>query len=976
MRSEKNRWLFVGKQLSLAFAVCIALNFAAHANARSDDEAALRALAEKFFEAHQKRDLDALMLLWSQKSPNLASNKQAFQQAFASGEKIELKSLVVSKVTLDGDKATVSVVAEVSAAGANSNGPARFAKTSRTLHCVKEGTVWRVWSYVSGEEELAAALASAKTDEGRKRLIEQGRELVTIDLQRALLKQGDSLLVQSSYAQAIAIYTLAQEIAEQLNDRQGIVQVLGSLGNAHTYQANYAQALEYYERSLKLSQEIGSKAGIAKALGRIGAVHTYQANYAQAIEYYQRGLKLNEELGNKIGVANALANLGTASSTQGNYKEGVEYYQRSLKVNEELDNKIGVANVLGNTGNVYFEQASYALALGYYQRCLALCEELGHKYGVAIVLTNIAQVYVAQADPTQALIYAERATSIAKEIGTPEWFWEARNTAGEAYRLLNKPEQARQSFDEAITAIEQLRNQVVGGGQDQQRFFEAKIKPYYNMVALLISQNRPAQALTYAERAKARVLLDVLRSGRTPITKAMTDKEQRRERELDFEIVSINSQISIERQRQRPDPAVLSDLDARLQKARLEYEAFQTGLYVAHPELKTQRGQIEPATLERASALLPDAETALVEFAVGLENTYLFVLTKDARAGRDDRAKPELRVYSIAIKADELAKQVERFRVLLATGNLDFQDPARQLYKLFLKPAERQLQGKSTLCIVPDGALWELPFQSLQPRAGGYLLQQYAISYVPSLSVLAEMVRLAGQRDSSFAGPYSLLAFGNPALSRETINRANANHRDENLAPLPGAEKEVQTLAQLYGPARSKIFTGAEAREETAKREAGNYHILHFATHGMLDDNSPLYSRVLLSQVKSDTSEDGMLEAREIMQLDLKANIAVLSACQTGRGRVGAGEGVIGMAWAFFIAGCPTTVVSQWKVDSSSTAALMIEFHRHLIRHLTSGGARASKARALQRAALSLLKDKRYSHPFYWAGFIVIGDGT
>ena len=974
MKGKKYNSLYVGKILSLVFVVWIAINFTPLANAQSADEAALRALAEKFFVDYQRKDLDGLMLLWSERSPDSASNRQAFQQAFAASEKIELKSLVISRVALDGDKATVSVVAEVKATGASTN----FAKMKRTLHYVKEGPHWRVWSYVSGEEELAAALVAAKTDEERKQLIEQGRELITIDLRRALLKRGDSLLLQSSYAQALAIYALAQGIAEQLNDQEGIIQVLRSLGKVHIEQSNYTQAINYYQKSLKLSQDIGSKLDIARALNNIGSVYFYQGHYTQALEYYHRSLRLEQESGNKVGIADSMANVATANSALGNYVQAIEYYQKSLKLSQELNNKLTIANVSGNLGDIYAAQANYALAIEYYQKCLKLCEELGHKFGIAIMLLSIARAQVSQGNFSQVLQYAERAAAIAKEIGAPEWFWQARTTAGEAYRLLNKPDQASQAFDEAITTIEQMRNQVAGGAQDQQRFFESKVTPYYDMVAHLISQKKHAQALTYAERAKARVLLDVLRSGRTNVTKAMTTQEQQRERELDSEIVSINSQI--ERLRRQPDPVVLTDLNARLQKARLEYEAFQTSLYAAHPELKVQRGQIEPATLERASELLPDARTALVEFVVGQENTYIFVLTKDGRAGMDNRAKPELRVYTVAIKANELSKRIERFRGLLAEGNLDFQEPARQLYDLLLKPAERHLKGKSTLCILPDGVLWELPFQALQPRAGAYLLQHHAIFYAPSLSVLGEMVRLAGQRDSSFAQPQSLLAFGNPALSQETIARATANRSDENLTPLPAAEKEVQTLAQLYGHARSKVFIGTEAREETAKKLAGNYKILHFATHGLLDDNSPLYSRVLLSQVNNDRSEDGLLEAREIMQLDLKASIAVLSACQTGRGRVGAGEGVIGMAWAFFIAGCPTTVVSQWKVDSSSTAVLMIEFHRHLTRRqLTSKNlaksATASKAQALQRAALSLLKDKRYSHPFYWAGFIVVGDG-
>ena len=153
------------------------------------------------------------------------------------------------------------------------------------------------------------------------------------------------------------------------------------------------------------------------------------------------------------------------------------------------------------------------------------------------------------------------------------------------------------------------------------------------------------------------------------------------------------------------------------------------------------------------------------------------------------------------------------------------------------------------------------------------------------------------------------------------------------------------------------------------------FRVLHFATHGILDGMNPLYSHVVLSRSASDSSEDGLLEAREIMQMDLKADLVVLSACQTGRGRISRGEGVVGMSWALFVAGCPTSVVSQWNVESNSTTRLMIEFHRALL-SLNQGSNRVSgSAEALRQAALKMLKTPGFSAPVLWAGFIVVGDG-
>jgi CHAT domain-containing protein len=220
---------------------------------------------------------------------------------------------------------------------------------------------------------------------------------------------------------------------------------------------------------------------------------------------------------------------------------------------------------------------------------------------------------------------------------------------------------------------------------------------------------------------------------------------------------------------------------------------------------------------------------------------------------------------------------------------------------------------------------------------------------------------------------YSLLALGNPAVGKETIERSALTLRDEKLGPLPEAAKEVTALGQLYGNARSKVYTGAEAREDRLKAEATQARVLHFATHGILNNASPMYSHLALAP--GDKNEDGLLEAWELMQLDLKADLAVLSACETARGRFGAGEGVIGLTWALFIAGVPSTVVSQWKVESASTLDLMLAFHRRLRTASTPAKSNATKAEALRQAALNVMKNPETGHPFYWAGFVLVGDG-
>jgi CHAT domain-containing protein len=174
-----------------------------------------------------------------------------------------------------------------------------------------------------------------------------------------------------------------------------------------------------------------------------------------------------------------------------------------------------------------------------------------------------------------------------------------------------------------------------------------------------------------------------------------------------------------------------------------------------------------------------------------------------------------------------------------------------------------------------------------------------------------------------------------------------------------------------YKKLASKVFIGREASEKTFKALAPTYSVIHLATHGILDNRQPLYSHLLLTKTDGDPENDGLLEAREIMNMKLNADLAVLSACETANGRISPGEGVMGTSWAFFVAGTHSMLVSQWKVNSASTSQLMVNFYQAL--ESKQNGQSGKKARSLQEATLRLMKDDRYRHPFYWAGFVLIG---
>jgi CHAT domain-containing protein/ketosteroid isomerase-like protein len=1008
------------------------------------DETELRAVIEKFFELYANEDLEGLMRMWSEKSPDYAARKKAMAELFAK-EDYRASNLTITRVKVDGDKASLRASVQITTLNTQTKRE-RQEKMIRDMRLAREADGWKVWRDALAVNDLAKALVEAADEEARQALLTMESELMTHELVAAVRASGSEYYNQARYEQAMPRFRIAQALAEKINDRKGIAASLHSIGAIHYRQGNYAQALDFNHRALKLREEDGDKAGAASSLNFIGSIHYRLGNYTQALDFYNRSLKLREEVGDKLGVALSLDNIGFIYGWQGKYAQALELHHRSLKVIEEVGGKEDVALCLTNIGNIYYRQGSYAQALDFYRRSLKLLEEVGYKAGIAGTLNNIGAIHRYQDDFTQALDYyhrslklneelgnkagmtlalnnignihqnqdaytramdfyhrgmklleevgnkagiadtlinignlhyrqgkyaqaleqAQKAAAIARSIGDAETVFTACLNEGRAHQALKNLTEARRSFTEAIAVAETLRRASAGGEVGQQLLFERKTTPYLAMSDLLVSQNETAEALSFVERAKARTMLDTLQSGRVNIAKAMTAQEREQEDNLRAQLVSLNAQVFREQQRDKRDQGRLKELESRRAQTQLAFDDFQTRLYASHPELKVQRGEVKPLSLPEAGALLPDDKTALLEYAVAGDKTLLFILTKAAYAAS---ITPDLKVYSIPIKAKDLAGRTEKFRRMLAGKDIGFKKEAKAFYELLLKPAQSTLRGKSSLIIAPDGPLWELPFQALVSDAGRYLIEEAAISYAPSLTYLREMSRKRVVEQTG--ARRTLLAIGNPALARQVGARAQfATRGDEKLEPLPLAEKEALALAVLYGAEQTKVYTEAEAMESRFKEEAGGYRILHLATHGILNNSSPMYSQVLLSQADTSEKEDGLLEAWEIMNLDLKTDLVVLSACETARGRVGAGEGVIGLTWAFFVAGAPAIVVSQWKVIDTSTQHLMVEFHRQLKTKPSQG-----KAKSLRQAMLKVMKRPKTVHPYHWAPFVLVGAG-
>jgi len=998
--------------LSLSFNVPILTPSQAPAStpglSQSSDEETVRALTEKYGLAITAGDIEAMRQLWNPQSPNLASRLRVYQRLF-SNTRIEFINLKVSRLEVTGDKAVSHLTTDErhldKKTGAILTVDDALHGYCRSIEWIKSGAGWKIEREFYVQEELAARLEAVVSEQERDEILEKEKAFVTNSLIRALSSRGSRHQVRGDFDKALRCFQLEHAVAEKIDDRGGIAETWVHISLVKYTQGDYEQALPLARKSLALYEAAGLKRGMALALVKLGEIYRLRGEYREAFDCAQKSLLLYEEMKNRTMMAEALSlmaniyliqknvqqalsyleralaiavdlgdiiqiasfrfDVANVQNEIGNYERALEIYQDQLKQTEGSVDRGAAAMIRGQIGKVFTAQGRYDDALNYFGQALPEFEAANLKHGAAIVLIDMSGAYLAQGKYAEALPPAERALSLLHHTGGELLISSALTHMGYCQLGLNRPLEARQSFAEAVSIIEKLRTQTAGGDEERRRYFEGGLLAYHGLLRLLVKENQTWEALVFAERAKSRVLLDALQQGRISVQKAMTKEEQEQEGRLRSELTRLNTQLALATQSDKTGAERISEFKTRLEKARINYEDFQNSLYAAHPELKVHRGEASIINAEELAALLPDATSALLEYVVTDDATYLFVVTKPQR-----QAAAETRVFTIPIKQTDLAKQIESFRRRLAERNLAFCPSANKLYDLLLKPAQSLLSGKSSLVIVPDARLWELPFQALLDERDRYLIERSAVSYAPSLTVLREM-RARSDKRRTESSTSTLLALGNPLIGQETIELARLSLRDEKLSPLPEAEAEVRALGRLYGARRSKVYIGAEAREDRFKAEAGQARILHFATHGVLNNASPLYSYLALA--KGDKNEDGLLEAWELMQLDLKADLAVLSACETALGRTSAGEGVIGLTWALFVAGTPTTVVSQWKVESASARDLMLNFHRHLQAPRAAG--KLTKADSLRRAAIKLMKNPETNHPFYWAGFVLVGDG-
>lgn len=803
-----------------------------------------------------------------------------------------------------------------------------------------EASCLRLLAYVERGEKPAASLRDSTR--ALELAIAAGQP---DDIARGFFTQGLDHWYLGDHDAAIRSLEQTAALLDSLDDPRIAMKALAMSGYIALLHNDVRGALSASQRLIFAARRFEWKEGEAVGLSRTADIHMVLRDYELAASENSRAyelLKANRDNGMVASIATARA---TCARALGDRKSALTF----LREAEQSGRLLGapLASVCLDEGSVLMESGRLDEAETKLRKALRICPPTEDGVVASDSFVALSRLYLLRHKPLAALRNAEEAVSAGDGVGRFEFDWspwQARTVLALALRAAGRRTEAVTAFRQAIDFIEAQQKSLSFDEIGKSRYFDERTEPYIELTDLLVELGRPREAFAVAERAKARSLEETLRQSH--LDSELSTAEQQKRDDLDQRLVTLNRQIL---SGQGDTPLLRRNLN----DARVEWERFQVEAAISHPELRIQTLNVRPAGALAVPAGLRDA--VVIEYVVSRAHTIVFALTQSGKG-------PRIAARVINVSRAQLDREVGDFRARIERRDYDGARLARSLYDLLLGPVEALIEGHKLLVVVPHDILWRVPFQALLRPDETYIIQRQAVAYAPSLA----MLRASEDRHlSAKVPPGELLAFGDPTIARSTAEGLHALYRDAALGQLPEAAKEVRALGGIYDAKRSRVYTGDAARESTFKAEAAHYRVLHLAMHAILNGSAPMYSGLIMNG-GGDSREDGVLEAREILGMSLSADVAVLSACETARGTIGVGEGVVGMSWAFLAAGCPTTVVSEWRAESSATEMLMIEFHRRLVKG-------ESKAEALRGAALALMRIPRYAHCFYWADFIVVG---
>jgi len=679
--------------------------------------------------------------------------------------------------------------------------------------------------------------------------------------------------------------------------------------------SQFREALQSWEQALTIYREIRNRQGEAKSLGNLGLAYKSLGNYKQAIEFHEQSLEISREIGDRQWEAGSLCNLGNAYGFLGQYDKAIEFQQQSLVISREIGNRQGQANSLGSLGSAYYVLGQFHRAIEFQQQSLVISREIGDRVGESISLDNLG------------------------------------NTFLETHQLA----EAETALRASIAIHETLRSELVSNDH-KVSIFETQISAYRLLQQVLVAQTRFDEALEISEMSRTRTFIELLRQTLLT-TPPQSPPYQGGEEEL--------SQ-SPPYQGEEEELSKFLPLKPPLSKGGLGgLSRFEEEANLSKPPLS--KGELEGLSIPKIQQIARDRNSTIVEYSIIFHDIYIWVIQPNGNiTHRAANLEP------LNQQNQTLEQIILQTRVSIGTDETDDEGNKIQLesqykrdetgrfpllqllHQILIEPILDLLptDANSPIIFIPHYDLFLVPFAALQDSNNRYLIENHTILTSPSIQVLEitreHQNRVRGLRQAA-------LIVGDPTIAPKF------KENPYKLCQIPRAKEAAEAIAATLG---TEAISGENATKIAILGRMPNTRIVHLSAHGLLDDfqGSGIPGAIILAP--SGDTDDGALNAAEILQLKLDSELVVLSACSTGGGKI-TGDGVIGLSRCFILAGVPSIIVSLWNMGAISAKLLMTEFYENL----ALGDNRA----AALRCAMLTTKDEIMS-PLDWAPFTIIGE--
>ena len=833
----------------------------------------------------------------------------------------------------------------------------KLRKTEREVEALLRLGALSLWEdrYSAASEYYERALNAALSTED------------SLDEGYCLKGLGDVYARQALASKALKTYKEALNHFELSEKKEKMLVIgyrsslLASIGKIHADLGRYLKALDFNQDGLSLLKtHAEAERRYAKLRGDIlqhsGSIHSRLGDYNTALEDLEQAQVIFSELNDSANMSETLTGIGGIHEEWGrddigNYLKALDMYREALDIRKQnaLGNSRQTATLLNNIGKVldrlgrdtqvrqYHEQA-----LNSYEEALALYREIQVQGLESKTLNNLGEAYLHLSAYEKRKLYLEKslmhfsdAEQIQRRLKDRRRRWITLDNIGRIYEIRGDFTEALEFYKESIEEMESIIDDA-GVAELKISLGDQIAELYQRTILLLLHMGEARQAFEFSERARARAFLDLLGNERHKKLKnvpahLLDQREalQSQLSELEFRLREI---------RKKPDnpgnQEQLSILKQELTENQHEYESLLTKIKIQDAESVTLL-RVQTLQLQEIQVLLASRapRTTLLSYVVTPEKSIAFILSKD-----------RFEAVELAVKQRDLEKLIKAFRQDRHLGEPQ-PEMLKKLHARLVAPLEKYL-GTPVIGVIPHDVLHYLPFAALTDGEH-FLGEEYTLFRLPAASVLKHLHAKTG------AARKSLLAMANP--------------QEFGLSELPGAGNEVHSIGTFYGRYyRTAEYVsddeGFEAVESLLKEQAGEHQLLHVASHGELNPENPLHSRLILS---ADEQDDGRLHVHEVYDLELEqTELVVLSACDTQLGKRSKGDDIVGLTRAFLYAGAPSVIASLWQVDDRATLDFMKTFYLQL-------ASRRGPADALRATRRIMRRD--YPHPYFWAGFVLTG---